>query len=79
MPAYIASDSRAAARNGEEAVVDYLLLSHCDVLVHNGSGLARTALLANPDLPHINTHLNRTLLVGTLRGTQMWFNRFRGN
>jgi hypothetical protein len=56
MPAYIAGDRDRAARNGEDAIVEYLLLSRCDHLVHNGSSLARTVLLNAPDLPHTNTH-----------------------
>jgi hypothetical protein len=56
MPAYIARDRDIAARNGEEAVIEYLLLSRCDYLVHNGSSLARTALLNAPHMPHTNTH-----------------------
>ncbi len=56
MPFYIASDRDRAARNGEEAVIEYLLLSRCNYLVHNGSGLARTVLLNVPQLPHTNTH-----------------------
>jgi len=56
MPAYIAGDRNRAARNGEEAVIEYLLLSRCNFLVHNGSGLARTVLLNTPQLPHTNTH-----------------------
>ena len=56
MPAYICGDRDVAARNGEEAVIEYLLLSRCDYLVHNGSSLARTALLNAPWLPHTNTH-----------------------
>jgi hypothetical protein len=56
MPAYIASDPDAAARNGEEAIVEYLLLSRCNYLVHNGSSLARTVLLNAPHVPHTNTH-----------------------
>lgn len=56
MPAYIATDRDCAARNGEEAVVEYLLLARCDYLVHNGSGLARTVLLKVPDMAHQNTH-----------------------
>ena len=56
MPAYISADRDVAARNGEDAVVEYLLLSRCDYLVHNGSSLARTVLLNAPDLPHTNTH-----------------------
>ena len=56
MPAYIAGDRDTAARNGEEAVIEYLLLSRCDHLVHNGSSLARTVLLNSPALLHTNTH-----------------------
>jgi hypothetical protein len=56
MPAYIADDRDTAARNGEDAVIEYLLLSRCDHLVHNGSSLARTVLLNSPTLPHTNTH-----------------------
>jgi hypothetical protein len=56
MPAYIAGDRDTAARNGEDAVVEYLLLSRCDHLVHNGSSLARTVLLNSPTVPHTNTH-----------------------
>ena len=56
MPAYIAGDRDAAAKNGEDAVIEYILLSRCDYLVHNGSSLARTVLLNSPTLPHTNTH-----------------------
>jgi hypothetical protein len=61
MPAYISRDRDAAAKNGEEAVIEYLLLSRCGYLVHNGSSLARTVLLNAPLLPHTNTH-RRVLL-----------------
>ncbi|MDX6576096.1 MAG: hypothetical protein QOE96_2049 [Blastocatellia bacterium] len=56
MPAYIVGDRDLAAKNGEEAVIEYLLLSQCDRVIHNGSGLARTVLLNVPQLPHTNTH-----------------------
>ena len=56
MPAYIARNRDLAAWNGEEAVIEYLLLSRCAYLVHNGSSLARTVLLNAPNLPHTNTH-----------------------
>jgi len=56
MPAYIAANRDVAAQNGEDAVVEYLLLSRCDYLVHNGSSMARTVLLNAPNLPHTNTH-----------------------
>lgn len=56
MPGYIAADRDLAARNGEDAIIEYLLLSRCYHLVHNGSSLARTVLLNEPELPHTNTH-----------------------
>lgn len=56
MPAYIAADRDRAAKNGEEAVIEYLLLSRCNHLLHNGGSLARTVLLKAPQLPHTNTH-----------------------
>lgn len=56
IPGYLATCSQRAAENGMEAVVDYLLLSKCSYLIHNGSGLARTALLNNPELQHTNIH-----------------------
>jgi hypothetical protein len=56
MPAYVAADRQRAAQNGEDAVVEYLLLSRCQHLVHNGASLATTVLLANPLIPHTNTH-----------------------
>ena len=56
IPGYLSDNSQKAAQNGEEAVIDYLLLSKCQYLVHNGSGLARTALLKNADLAHYNIH-----------------------
>jgi hypothetical protein len=68
MPAYIAGDRDRAAQNGEEAIVEYLLLSRCDYLVHNGSSLARTVLLTRPELSHINTH--HQLIDGDARALQ---------
>lgn len=56
MPAYVAGDRDLAAKNGEDAIIEYLLLSRCRQLVHNGSSLARTVLLNAPDMPHVNTH-----------------------
>lgn len=56
MPAYVAADRERAAQNGEDAVVEYLLLRRSNHLVHNGSSLAVTVLLAQPLLPHTNTH-----------------------
>jgi hypothetical protein len=70
MPAYIANNAQVAAENGAEAVVDYLLLRRCRILIHNGASLARTVLLSEPDLPHFNTHqktLNATVKSISLR------------
>jgi hypothetical protein len=57
MPAYLANDRDRAAQNGEEAVIEYLLLARCKHLVHNGSSLSRTVLLKDPEMPNINTHV----------------------
>ena len=56
MPAYITRDRDIAARNGEEAVIEYLLLTQCNILIHNGASLPRTVLLTNENLTHVNTH-----------------------
>lgn len=63
MPAYVAGDRDRAARNGEEAVIEYLLLARSQHLIHNGSSLARTVLLKCPDMPHTNTHGKRDELM----------------
>jgi hypothetical protein len=57
MPAYISAGRCTAAQNGEDAIVEYLLLGRCVHLVHNGAGLATTVLLRNPSMPHTNTHV----------------------
>lgn len=56
MPAYVTADRDTAAQNGEDAVVEYLLLGRCSHLVHNGASLATTVLLRDPAMPHTNTH-----------------------
>lgn len=56
MPAYIAADPATAAQNGEDAVVEYLLLGRCAHLVHNGASLATTVLLRDPRIADTNTH-----------------------
>ncbi len=66
IPGYLANDSQKAALNGEEAVIDYLLLSHSDFLIHNGSGLARTALLKSHSLDHYNVHSKKKYLLNLL-------------
>lgn len=55
MPAYVTADRDRAAQNGEDAVVEWLLLTRCRHMVHNGASLAVTALLAAPDLSYTNT------------------------
>ncbi len=55
MPAYLVKDRDLTARSGEEAVIDYLLLSRCNWLIHNGSSLARTVLLNVPEMPVSST------------------------
>ena len=55
MPAYLTGDRDRAARSGEEAVIEYLLLCRCDYLVHNGSGIPRMVLLTVPGMPADNT------------------------
>jgi hypothetical protein len=57
MPAHLTEDPGIAAQSGEEVVVDYLLLSRCDALVHNGSSLPRTVLLNVPEMPVLNSVL----------------------
>jgi hypothetical protein len=56
MPGYISGDRSKAARNAAEAVIEYLLLTRCQHLIHNGAGLARTVLLTSAALPHTNVH-----------------------
>jgi hypothetical protein len=56
MPAYVAADKKRAAQNGEDAVVEHLLLARCCHLVHNGASLATTVLLCEPAMLHTNTH-----------------------
>ncbi len=77
MPRYVSRDSHAATRNGEEAVIEYRLLCESSLLIHNGSGLARTVLLARPDLPHVNTHLARRYWVFAVRNAQRIVQRLR--
>lgn len=54
MPAYLAQDPDRAAQNGEEAVIEYLLLCRCNYLVHNRSNIPRTVLLTVPDMQETN-------------------------
>jgi hypothetical protein len=64
MPAHLTGDPDMAAKGGEDAIIDYLLLSRCNHLVHNGSSLARTVMLNVPEMPVSTTvpeasYLNR--------------------
>jgi hypothetical protein len=51
MPAYLTQDRDRAAKSGEEAVIEYMLLCRCDYLVHNLSSIPRMVLLTVPDMP----------------------------
>jgi hypothetical protein len=54
MPAYLTKDRNRAAQNGEEAVIEYMLLCRCNYLVHNFSSIPRMVLLTVPDLAETN-------------------------
>ena len=54
MPAYLTEDPNRAARNGEEATVEYILLRRCNYLVHNYSSIPRAVLLTVPDMLETN-------------------------
>jgi hypothetical protein len=54
MPAYLTQDPDRAAKNGEEAVIEYVLLCRSDYLVHNCSSIPLTVLLTVPDMPETN-------------------------
>ena len=56
LPAYICGSPGIAAANGEQAIIEWLLLTLCDELIHNGGSLARTVLLCDPLMPHRNTN-----------------------
>ncbi len=67
IPAYIARSPETAARNGEEAIIGYLLLRRCRHLVHNGANLARTVPLAEPAMLPININNQRNRFLGRVR------------
>lgn len=75
MPGYLTISKEKAAKNGEEAIIDYLLLSKCDYLIHNGSSLARTVLLNRPDIGHTNLHTLKNYLIHLLdpRNLEFYF------
>jgi hypothetical protein len=64
MPGHLTRDPDMAAKGGEDAIIDYLLLSRCNHLIHNGSSLARTVMLNVPEMSISSTvaefaYLNR--------------------
>jgi Nodulation protein Z (NodZ). len=74
VPKYLTEQPEIAAENGEEAIIDYLLLSRSNVMVHNGSSLARTVLLKEPELLHYNVHsLTRYLKIVLNPFNGEWF------
>jgi hypothetical protein len=54
MPAYLTNDPALAAKNGEEAVIEYFLLCRCNYLVHNYSSIPRMVLFTVPNMPDTN-------------------------
>ena len=54
MPYFLTQDRELAAQSGEDVLVEHLLLSRCDFFIHNISSLARSVLMQNPTLEHIN-------------------------
>lgn len=47
-------EERSRALLGEEALIDCVLLSRCNLLIHTWSNLSIAALLFNPDIDHIH-------------------------
>ena len=45
---------RSRALLGEEALIDCILLSRCNLMIHTSSNLSISALLFNPDIDHIH-------------------------
>ena len=72
MPAYLTRDPDLAARNGEEAVIEYLLLCRCDYLVHNGSSMPRAVLLTVPGMPASNTIAKLAYLRRASAASAVW-------
>ena len=78
MPADLTRDPDRAAQNGEEAVIEYLLLCRCNYLVHNLSSIPRTVLLTVPDMPATNIDEQPLLRrVGTVLWQQLAIRRRR--
>lgn len=62
LPAYLTKDPELAARNGEEAVIEYLLLCRCNFLIHNFSSIPRAVLLSVPQMPELNVDVDEAFL-----------------
>jgi hypothetical protein len=54
VPGYVAKSREVARQNGEDAVVECLILGKSDLLIHNGSGLAFTATLLGAEAIVLN-------------------------
>lgn len=55
-PVHFGMDWANPAKQGEEAVIDWTLLSRCSFLVHGVSNFSAAVLLAAPDLPHYDVY-----------------------
>ena len=47
------------AQHGEQAVLDWLLLSRCDYFIHGFSNLSAAVLFMNPTVQHLNVYKHR--------------------
>jgi hypothetical protein len=59
-------------RLGEDVLVESLLLSRCDYLVHDPSNVSRAATLFNPDLPHTDVYRKYGHAFPDIRGRLAW-------
>jgi hypothetical protein len=76
LPAYLTQDRDRAAQNGEEAVIEYLLLRRSNVLVHNHSSIPQMVVLSEPDLPDINVD-EAVVKAGLMEGVKRRFEELR--
>ena len=53
VPGYIAKGGMTAVRNGDDAVLEYALLTRSDLLVHNVSSLSYLAQFSVPESIHV--------------------------
>lgn len=59
-------------RLGEDVLVESLLLSRCDYLIHDPSNVPLAATLFNPDLPHTDIYRKYGYPLADLRGRLVW-------